>query len=126
MPPVTVSLKSGFEGLRSRIAAVTASLMVGTALSFVAALLMGYWLLRARLGRLGLAKVADTLTRLAGAAVAGGIVAFVVSWTVGKVLDPGKILGVVQLVTGGTALLVTYAAVAMALRVEAAEALLRG
>ena len=32
-------------------------------------------------------------------------------------LDPGKILGVVQLVTGGTVLLVTYAAMALALRV---------
>ncbi len=99
------------------IAAVTASLMVGTALSFVAALVMGYWLLRSRLGRLGLAKIADTLTRLAGAAVAGGILAFAVSWGIGQVLDPGKVLGVVQLVTGTTVLLVTYAAVALALRV---------
>ena len=83
------------------IAAVTASLMVGTALSFVAALVMGYWLLRVRLGRLGLAKIADTLARLAGAAAVGGILAFAVSWGLGKVLDPGKILGVVQLVYDG-------------------------
>lgn len=99
------------------IAAVTASLMVGTALSFIAALAMGYWLLRARLGRLGLAKVADTLLRLGGAAAVGGVLAFGVSWGVGKVLDPGKITSLVQLITGGAVLLVGYVAVALVLRV---------
>ena len=72
------------------IAAVTASLMVGTALSFVAALVMGYWLLRVRLGRLGLAKIADTLARLAGAAAVGGVLAFAVSWAIGQGARPGQ------------------------------------
>ncbi|MEU0553601.1 murein biosynthesis integral membrane protein MurJ [Dactylosporangium maewongense] len=99
------------------IAAVTASLMVGTALSFVAALVMGYWLLRTRLGRLGLAKVADTLGRLAAAAAVGGVLALAVSWAIGKILDPGKITSFVQLLVGCAVLLAAYAATALALRV---------
>ena len=47
---------------------VTASLMLGTAASFVLALVFGYWLLRRKIGRLGLTSVADTLVRLTGAA----------------------------------------------------------
>ncbi|GAA2587376.1 murein biosynthesis integral membrane protein MurJ [Dactylosporangium fulvum] len=99
------------------VAAVTASLMVGTALSFVAALLLGYWLLRTRLGRLGLARVADTLARLAGAAAVGGVLAFAVSWGIGRMMDPGKVMGVVQLIVGGAVLLVAYVAMAVVLRV---------
>ncbi|WP_238009613.1 murein biosynthesis integral membrane protein MurJ [Dactylosporangium sp. AC04546] len=99
------------------IAAVTASLMVGTALSFVAALVLGYWLLRTRLGRLGLARVADTLLRLTAVAAVGGALAFATSWTIARVMDPGKLLGVVQLLAGSAVLLVTYAALSLALRV---------
>jgi putative peptidoglycan lipid II flippase len=99
------------------IAAVTASLMVGTALSFLATLLMGYWLLHKRLGRLGLARVADTLVRLGIAAVVGGALAFAVSWGVGHMMDPGKLSGIVQLVTGSAVLLSVYVVVAVVLRV---------
>ncbi|HEX6872213.1 MAG TPA: murein biosynthesis integral membrane protein MurJ, partial [Micromonosporaceae bacterium] len=47
---------------------VAAGLMFGNAVSFLLAAVLGYWLLRRRIGRLGLARVLATLGRLAVAA----------------------------------------------------------
>ncbi|WP_433611985.1 murein biosynthesis integral membrane protein MurJ [Dactylosporangium sp. CA-139114] len=99
------------------VAVVTTSLMVGTALSYVVALVVGYVLLRKRLGRLGLRKLLDTLIRLGVAAAAGGLLALGVTWLVGLMIDPGKVQGVVQLILGSAVLLAVYAAGAMFLKV---------
>lgn len=99
------------------IAVVTTSLMVGTALSYVAALLAGYALLRRRVGRLGLRRLLDTLIRLTIAAVAGGVLALAVSWLIGLVVDTGKLQGFLQLVFGSAVLLGTYAVAAVYLKV---------
>ncbi|WP_432844344.1 murein biosynthesis integral membrane protein MurJ [Dactylosporangium sp. CA-092794] len=100
------------------IAVVTTSLMVGTALSYVVALIAGYALLRRRLGRLGLRRLLDTLIRLGIAAVAGGLLALAVSWLIGQIIDPGKLQGVVQLVIGTGVLLAVYAVAAVFLKVQ--------
>ncbi|MGI5246305.1 murein biosynthesis integral membrane protein MurJ [Dactylosporangium sp. CA-139066] len=99
------------------VAVVTTSLMVGTALSYVVALVVGYVLLRRRLGRLGLRRLLDTLLRLGAAAVAGGLLALAVSWLIGLIIDPGKVQGIVQLVFGSAVLLAVYAAGAVFLKV---------
>ncbi|WP_426508983.1 murein biosynthesis integral membrane protein MurJ [Dactylosporangium sp. McL0621] len=99
------------------VAVVTTSLMVGTALSYIVALIVGYVLLRKRLGRLGLRKLLDTLIRLTAAAVAGGLLALGVTWLIGMVIDPGKLQGVVQLIFGSAVLLAVYAAGAVFLKV---------
>jgi putative peptidoglycan lipid II flippase len=99
-------------------AIVTASLMLGTAASFVVALVFGYWVLRRKIGRLGLRRVADTLIRLTGAAAVAGLVAFGVAWLIAKGIGDGKVASVVELAAGGLVLVAAYAAVATALRVR--------
>ncbi|MER7003019.1 murein biosynthesis integral membrane protein MurJ [Dactylosporangium sp. NPDC000555] len=99
------------------VAVVTTSLMVGTALSYVVALIVGYVLLRRRLGRLGLRQLLDTLIRLGVAAAAGGLLALGASWVIGQIIDPGKLQGIVQLLVGSAVLLAGYAAGAMFLKV---------
>jgi putative peptidoglycan lipid II flippase len=97
---------------------VTASLMFGTAASFVVALAFGYWVLRRKIGRLGLRRVADTLMRLTLAAGVAGGAAFGVAWLLTEALGDGKIASVVELVAGGLVLVAAYAALATGLRVR--------
>jgi putative peptidoglycan lipid II flippase len=99
-------------------AIVTASLMGGTALSFVAGVVLGYWLLRRRLGRLGLGQVSDTLLRLGGAAVIAAVPAGAVVWWLNRTYGHDKVASVVQLTVGGTILVIVYVGAALALRVR--------
>jgi putative peptidoglycan lipid II flippase len=99
-------------------AIVTASLMLGTALSFLVALVPGYWLLRRKLGRLGLRQVADALVRLAIAAVVAAVPTFVIGWLIGTALGDGKISSILQVVIGGSVLVGVYAVVATLLKVR--------
>jgi putative peptidoglycan lipid II flippase len=97
---------------------VTASLMFGTAASFVVALVFGYWILRRKIGRLGLRRVADTLIRLTVAAGVAGLVAFGVAWLIAKGIGDGKVASIIELAVGGLVLVAVYAAVATGLRVQ--------
>jgi putative peptidoglycan lipid II flippase len=97
---------------------VTASLMFGTAVSFVVAFILGYVVLRRKIGRLGLRHVADTLIRLALAGVVAGILAFGTSWLLTELLGDGKIASIVELAVGGVVLVATYAVLATMLRVR--------
>jgi putative peptidoglycan lipid II flippase len=97
---------------------VTASLMLGTAASFVVALVFGYWILRRKIGLLGLRRVADTLIRLTGAAAVAGLVAFGVAWLIAKGIGDGKVASIVELAVGGLVLVAAYAALATVLRVR--------
>jgi putative peptidoglycan lipid II flippase len=104
------------------IAAVTASLMFGTAASFLLALVIGYWVLRRKAGRLGLRRVADTLVRLAVAAGIAAVPVFILAWMIGRLMGDGKIASMVQLTLGGVLLIVLYALLATMFRVrEAAQ-----
>jgi len=110
-----VALPAGF---------VAAGLMAGNAISFVVASGLGYLLLRRRIGRLGIARVAGTLGRLglAGLIAAVPTAAVVVFITLGW--GDGKAASAVQLVAGAVVLLGTYLAAATWLRVpEVAELL---
>lgn len=96
---------------------VVASLMGGTAVSFALALVLGYWLLRRRIGRLGLGRVANTLGRLALAAVIAAVPAGLAAWGISAGLGDAKLGSFVQLLVGGTLLAGGYYGAAMALRV---------
>lgn len=100
------------------IGVVTASLMGGTAASFLVAVLLGYWLLRRRIGRLGLRQVADTLARLAIAAGAAALPAFGLAWLLSHLIGDSKLASAVQLAVGGAVLVAGYAAVATLLRIS--------
>jgi putative peptidoglycan lipid II flippase len=95
---------------------VAAGLMFGNAVSFVFAVALGYWLLRRRLGPLGLRRVVATLTRLAVAAALAAVPAALAVYGLDAVLGDGKVASVVQVVVGGMVLLVGYVAAATALR----------
>jgi putative peptidoglycan lipid II flippase len=97
---------------------VAAGLMAGNAVSFVLAAALGYWLMRARIGRLGLGRVVATIGRLglaAGIAAVPTLLAFLAlraGW------GEGKVASAVQLVVCGAVLVGGYLAAALALRVR--------
>jgi putative peptidoglycan lipid II flippase len=97
---------------------VAAGLMFGNAVSFVLAAVLGYALLRRRIGRLGLTVVFATLGRLAIAAAGGGVLALVALLVITASLGDGKAGSVVALVVGGAVLIGGYVAIALALRVR--------
>jgi putative peptidoglycan lipid II flippase len=100
--------------------AVAAGLMIGNTLSFVAACAIGYWLLRRRLGRLGLSRVLGTVLRLTGAALIAAVPTLLISLILerGLGLGIGKLASVLELVVGGMVLVAVYLAAAIGLRVR--------
>ncbi len=98
--------------------AVAAGLMIGNAVSFVAATALGYWLLRRRLGRLGLTRVATTLARLTVATLVACVPTLLVTLILVHAMGLGKIASVVELVVGGVVLVAVYLATAVGLRVR--------
>jgi putative peptidoglycan lipid II flippase len=98
--------------------AVASGLMIGNAVSFAASCALGYWLLRRRLGPLGLTRVATTLGRLTLAALIAAVPAGLVTVLLTHALGLGKIASLVELVAGGIMLVVVYLAAAVSLRVR--------
>ncbi|HLU33533.1 MAG TPA: murein biosynthesis integral membrane protein MurJ [Natronosporangium sp.] len=94
-----------------------AGMMIGNAVSYLAAAVVMGWLLRRRLGPLGLRRVGQSLGKVALAA--GG--AALAAWAAASVLpggdDPTKVQAVLQLVVGGTVLCGVYLGLALALRI---------
>ena len=100
------------------LAWVAAGLMAGSAISFVLAAAIGYWLLRRRIGPLGLRQVFTTLSRLGIAAVVGAVAAAIVLFVMVRMWGDLKVASLLELVVGGVVLLSVYGAVAFALRVH--------
>ncbi|QSB14809.1 murein biosynthesis integral membrane protein MurJ [Natronosporangium hydrolyticum] len=97
---------------------VAAGMMLGNAVSYlVAVFAMGY-LLRRRLGPLGLRRVTVSLVKIVVAAIAAGGVGWLVVWAVPGGAEPGKLLAAGQLAAGGLALCLTYLGLALLLRIS--------
>jgi putative peptidoglycan lipid II flippase len=96
---------------------VAAGLMAGNAVSFVLAAVIGYALLRRRLGALELRRVFRTLGQLALAAVLAGVLALLVVMGFTAMWGEEKWASVAQLVVGAAVLGVAYVGAAFALRV---------
>lgn len=96
---------------------VAAGLMAGNAISFLVAAVLGYLLLRRRIGPLGMRQVARTLARLTGAALVAAVptlgVVLAMTWAYGD----GKVASIAQLVVGAAVLFSSYIAVALLLDV---------
>jgi putative peptidoglycan lipid II flippase len=97
---------------------VTASLMGGTAASFVVAAVVGALLLRRRTGPLGLRRIADTLLRLGAAAGASGLAAFGLTVIIERWLGDGKFGSAIMFGAGTVVLLAGYVGLAVLLRVR--------
>jgi putative peptidoglycan lipid II flippase len=95
-----------------------AGMMLGNAISYVAAAVISAMLLRPRVGRIGLGGIMRTMGRVVVAALGAALVGLLVV----KVLpgDPAHLswtAAAVQLVIGGAVIGVTYLGLAMALRI---------
>jgi putative peptidoglycan lipid II flippase len=97
---------------------LVAGLMIGNTISFVLACWVGYWLLRKRIGRLGLTKVLGTLSRLAVAALIAAVPTLLVTLILQHFLGLGKVGSMIELLAGGLVLIVVYLAAAVGLRVR--------
>lgn len=97
---------------------VVAGLWGANTVSYLAALALGYWLLRRRIGPLGLMRVLDTLVRLGLAALIASVPAALVVVTMTALAGDAWASSVAQLVVGGSVLIAAYLAAALALRVR--------
>ncbi|MEV4810239.1 murein biosynthesis integral membrane protein MurJ [Micromonospora avicenniae] len=95
-----------------------AGMMLGNAISYVAAAVISAILLRPRIGRIGIGAIMRTMGRVIVAALGAALVGFlVVTLLPGDSAQLGRGEAVLQLVIGGAAIGVTYLALAMALRI---------
>ena len=96
---------------------VAAGLMAGNAVSYVLAAVIGYALLRRRIGSLELRRVFGTLGRLALAAALAGVPTLLVVIGLDALWGESKSSSLAQLVVGGAVLVAAYVGAAVALRV---------
>ena len=97
---------------------VAGGLMAGNAISFAVAAVIGYVLLRRRIGRLGLTSVFATLGRLSAAALIAAVPTLLVVVGMTAAWGTGKGASIAQLLAGGIVLFGTYVAAAALLRVR--------
>jgi putative peptidoglycan lipid II flippase len=109
---VQLGISAGFAA-----SAVAAGMMLGNGVSYLAALLVLGWLLRRRLGPLGLRQVGRSLGRVLLAAVGAALAGLLVLWLLPGG-EPSKLGAAVQLLAGGLAIGGTYLGLAMLLRIR--------
>jgi putative peptidoglycan lipid II flippase len=100
------------------LAAVVSGLMIGSAVSFVVAVVIGYVLLARRIGSLDLTRVFATVGRLTAAAAIAAVPTGLVVWLMIRVWGDEKVASAVELVVGAIVLILVYLAAALALRVR--------
>jgi putative peptidoglycan lipid II flippase len=100
------------------LASVTAGLMAGNAISFGVAAVIGYVLLRRRIGRLGLRAIVGALLRLTVAAAIAAVPSGLLVYALMQRIGDGKTASAVELVVGGVVLVLVYLGAAFALRVR--------
>jgi putative peptidoglycan lipid II flippase len=96
---------------------VASGLMLGNAISYVAAAVASAWLLRRRVGPVGGRAIAITMAKVLAASLGAALVGLAVGYVVPGDGTPTKIEAIVRLVVGGTAIAAAYVALAMALRI---------
>jgi putative peptidoglycan lipid II flippase len=96
-------------------ALVAAGLMMANTVSYVLGAVIGYQLLRKRIGRLGLGDTMVALGRLAGAAVIAAVSAWFVVLICQHTIGTGKVPSIVTLIGGGVVLIGCYVAASVAL-----------
>ncbi|MFG2101479.1 murein biosynthesis integral membrane protein MurJ [Micromonospora sp. S4605] len=94
-----------------------AGMMIGNAVSYLAAAIASAWLLRPRVGRIGLGAIMRTLARVAVAALGAALVGLLVVALLPGDDTPSRAQALAQLVIGGAVIGGTYLGLAMALRI---------
>ncbi|HEX5596156.1 MAG TPA: murein biosynthesis integral membrane protein MurJ [Micromonosporaceae bacterium] len=93
-------------------------LMLGNGISYVAAAVVSAWLLRGRVGRIGLGGIAVTFGKVIVAALGAALVGLVVVKLLPGGTPPSRLESIVQLIVGGGAIGVTYVVLAMVLKLR--------
>ncbi|SCL60511.1 putative peptidoglycan lipid II flippase [Micromonospora citrea] len=94
-----------------------AGMMIGNTVSYVAAAIASAWLLRPRVGRIGLGGIMRTLGRVVVAALGAAVAGLIVVKLLPGDDTPTRLEAIVQLVVGGAVIGGTYLGLAMALRI---------
>ncbi|PZG02249.1 murein biosynthesis integral membrane protein MurJ [Micromonospora deserti] len=94
-----------------------AGMMIGNGVSYLAAAVASAWLLRPRIGRIGLGTIMRTLGRVAVAALGAALAGLLVVALLPGGDTPSRGAAVVQLVIGGGVILGTYLGLATVLRI---------
>ncbi|WP_433345816.1 murein biosynthesis integral membrane protein MurJ [Micromonospora sp. CA-111912] len=107
-------------GLFSLFAAsfAAAGMMLGNAVSYVAAAVISAWLLRGRVGRIGMGQISGTFVRVAVAAAGATVVGLLVVKLLPGDDAPTLVQSAVQIVVGGAVIGGTYLGLAMVLRIR--------
>ncbi|MEV4387724.1 murein biosynthesis integral membrane protein MurJ [Micromonospora sp. NPDC049580] len=94
-----------------------AGMMIGNAVSYLAAAVGSAWLLRPRVGRIGLGEIMRTGGRVLVASLGAGLVGLLVVKLLPGDDTPTRLEAIVQLVIGGAVIGGTYLGLAMVLRI---------
>ncbi len=100
------------------VAWVVAGLMIGSAVSFVVAVVIGYVLLRRRIGSLDLTRVFGSIGRLTVAAAIAAVPAGLAVYAMIHMWGDTKFASAAELVVGAIVLMVVYVFAALLLRVH--------
>jgi putative peptidoglycan lipid II flippase len=94
-------------------------MMIGNAVSYVAAAVISAWLLRPRVGRIGLGEISRTFGKVLVAALGSALVGLlVVNLLPGDPTEMGRIAAFIRLVMGGVAIGLSYLGLATLLRIR--------
>jgi putative peptidoglycan lipid II flippase len=91
-------------------------LMIGNAVSYLAAAVMSAWLLRPRIGRIGLSGIMKTFGKVLVAALGAAVVGLVVVHLLPGAATPSRLEAIVRLVIGGGAIFASYLGLALLMR----------
>ncbi|MEV4712099.1 murein biosynthesis integral membrane protein MurJ [Micromonospora sp. NPDC049374] len=97
---------------------VGAGMMIGNAISYLAAAIASAWLLRPRVGRIGLGAILRTLGRVAVAALGAALAGLVVVALLPGDDTPTRLEAIAQLLVGGAVIGGTYLGLATVLRIS--------
>ncbi len=97
---------------------VVIGLMVGNTASYLVSALFSSYLLRRKIGALGLNQIAQTITRLSLASVVAGLIGWGLSTGMQELFGTGKAGSLVALIVGGGALCAAFIAGSVFLRVS--------
>ena len=93
-------------------------MMIGNAVSYLAAAIVSAWLLRPRVGRIGLGAITSTLARVLVAALGSALVGLLVVNLLPGDDTPSRLEAIVQLVIGGAVIAGSYLGLAALLRIR--------
>lgn len=93
-------------------------MMIGNAVSYVAAAIFSAWLLRGRVGRIGLGRITATMGKVLVAALGAALVGLLVVNLLPGDATPDRSEAIIRLVIGGAVIGLTYLGLAMLLRIR--------